>query len=81
MRKVAFFVSKFEVDDTNYSWIANELLRRGISVSLLLIDTLSLHKSQINASGWKLAGAPQAQRPQAGARFGLTTRHAGVAGA
>ena len=65
MRKVAFFISKFEVDDTisNYSWIANELLRRGISVSLLLIDTLSLHKSQINASGWELANSTKAKLP------------------
>lgn len=63
MRKVAFFISKFEADDkmSNYSWIADELLRRGISVSLLLIDTLSLHRSQINASGWELANSSSAE--------------------
>ena len=65
MRKVAFFISKSEVDVTisNYYWIANELLRRGISVSLLLIDTLSLHKSQINASGWELSNSTAVKPP------------------
>ena len=55
MRKVAFFIPKFEAGSTNsnYCQMANELLKRRIAVTLLFIDSLSLHKSHINASGWE----------------------------
>ena len=55
MRKVAFFIPKFEAGsaNSNYCQMANELLKRRIAVTLLFIDSLSLHKSHINASGWE----------------------------
>ena len=60
MSKIAFFIPNFEEShiDSNYLRIANELNKRGVAVTLLLIDTLSLCKSQVFAEGWKYTQTP-----------------------
>ena len=55
MDSIAFLIADTEsIEDGNYLRLGNELLQRGFGVAVCLIDSISMHDSNIRVKGFTL---------------------------